>query len=297
MREENWQSVKEIFLAALECETDEERARFLAETCQNDSALRDEIESLLASHKQAETFIEEPAFAGIISPPLNGSPVVEKRIGHYRILREIGRGGMGAVYLAERADGEFEQRVAVKIMRQTFADSELARHFRRERQILAALNHPNIARLLDGGVTASGEPYFVMEYVEGVAIREYSEDRKLTIKERLELFLGVCSAVAYAHRNLIVHRDIKPSNILVTSDGTPKLLDFGLAKILDTSLEKQNLTQTATGFRAMTPAYASPEQLRGETITTASDIYSLGVVLYELLTGERPYNFKTNSYN
>ncbi len=198
---------------------------------------------------------------------------------------------MGAVYLAERSDGEFSQRVAVKIIRQTLADPGLVRYFKREREILASLNHPFIARLIDGGVGLDGSPFLAMEYVEGVPVNEFAERENLSVEEKLELFLKICDGVAYAHRNLIVHRDIKPSNIFVTADGTPKLLDFGLAKILESGA---NSLQTETALQPMTPAYASPEQLRGEPISTASDIYSLGVVLYELLTDHRPYYFKSN---
>ena len=207
-------------------------------------------------------------------------------IGHYRVVREIGRGGMGTVFLAKRDDGEFQQEVAIKVVSSAFLGRESLRRFRQERQILAGLNHPNIARLLDGGVTDDGLPFLVMEYVAGDPLTEYADKQSLSIDSRLRLFLRICRAFSYAHGNLIVHRDIKPSNILVTSDGEPKLLDFGLAKIID--IEKDEV-RTATNFRALTPAYASPEQLRGDAITTASDIYSLGVVLYELLTGTRPF--------
>ncbi|MGI8640590.1 MAG: serine/threonine protein kinase [Pyrinomonadaceae bacterium] len=210
-------------------------------------------------------------------------------------MREIGRGGMGVVFLAERADGEFYQQVALKVLRQILPDAEVIRYFKREREILASLNHPLIARLLDGGVTRDGLPFFVMEYVEGESVLEFAGRENLSITERLQLFLQICAAVGFAHKNLIVHRDIKPSNILITKNGVPKLLDFGLAKILDTNYSEADSAQTETAFPGMTPAYASPEQLRGQPITTASDIYSLGIVLYELLTAQRPYQFKTNN--
>jgi serine/threonine-protein kinase len=196
---------------------------------------------------------------------------------------------MGVVFLAKRNDGEFEQQVALKVVRQSIADSYLVDRFRRERQILAALDHPNIARLLDGGITENGEPYLAMEYVKGSPITAYVEEHGLTTKETLELFLKVCSAIVYAHQNLVVHRDIKPGNILVTENGEPKLLDLGLAKLMADDLVAMDAEQTQTEFRALTPAYASPEQLRGGPITTISDVYSLGVVLYECLTGKRPY--------
>ncbi|MGI8640223.1 MAG: protein kinase domain-containing protein [Pyrinomonadaceae bacterium] len=229
---------------------------------------------------EAEDFIENPAFeaASVFQSDANQT---EKHFGNYKIVREIGRGGMGAVFLAERDDGEFYQQVALKVLSQALPDKEIIRYFKREREILASLNHPLIARLLDGGVTADGLPYFVMEYVEGVSVLEFATRENLSITERLELFVQICAAVGFAHKNLIVHRDIKPSNILITQDGTPKLLDFGLAKIVDANFVDENQTQTA--FRAMTPAYASPEQTRGENVTTATDIYSLGVVLAELV--------------
>ncbi len=213
----------------------------------------------------------------------------EPNIGPYRIIRQIGQGGMGAVYLAERDDQQFKKQVAIKLVKRGMDTEFVLRRFLSERQILAALDHPNIARLLDGGTTADGRPYFVMEYIEGKPIAQYADEKKLTTVERLNLFRKVCSAVHYAHQNLVIHRDIKPSNILVTADGEPKLLDFGIAKLLNPELADQTVEATATVVRLLTPEYASPEQARGEQITTATDIYSLGVVLYELLTGHRPY--------
>ncbi len=285
MTEHGWQDVKEIFLNALEKDA-EERESFLDEVCNGDGSQRAELESLLKSHFEVEGFIETPAFK--IGEVFDGGTVArDQQFGNYTIIREIGVGGMGAVFLAKRSDGEFDQMVAIKIVRQAIAESHLIDRFKRERQILAPLNHPNIARLLDGGVSQNGQPFLAMEYVEGDTITRFSEQQDLSIREKIILFLKVCSAVSYAHRNLIVHRDLKPNNILVTADGEPKLLDFGLAKLLDASLNS-DAEQTQTAFRALTPAYASPEQLRGEPITTASDIYSLGVVLFELLTGERP---------
>ncbi|HEV3409601.1 MAG TPA: protein kinase, partial [Chthoniobacterales bacterium] len=208
--------------------------------------------------------------------------------------REIGRGGLGAVYLAARADDEYRKEVALKLIRRGLDTDDILRRFRTERQILAQLDHPNIARLLDGGTTDDGLPYFAMEYVRGEPINTYCDLHRLKLSERLELFRKVCAAVTYAHQNLVVHRDLKPSNILVTADGEPKLLDFGIAKLLSADHELV-FTQTAPGLRAMTPDYASPEQMKGEKITTASDVYSLGVLLYEVLSGQKPYRVKTRT--
>lgn len=213
----------------------------------------------------------------------------EPDIGQYKIIRRIGQGGMGAVYLAARADDQYQKQVAIKLVRTGMNSGFVLRRFLSERQILASLDHPNIARLLDGGTTPDGRPYFVMEYIEGEAITEYCDKNRLSTIERLKLFQKVCAAVHYAHQNLVIHRDIKPSNILVTSDGTPKLLDFGIAKLLNPETADQPAETTATAAGMMTPVYASPEQVRGQSVTTASDVYSLGVLLYQLLTGHRPY--------
>ncbi|MEQ1922887.1 MAG: protein kinase, partial [Pyrinomonadaceae bacterium] len=290
MDEQRWKTVKEMFLQALEIGV-ESRPAFLDKTCRGDAELRNEVESLLATHNDAADFIEQPAFdnSRVFS---NGFDDIEKHFKNYKIIREIGAGGMGAVFLAERDDGEFAQQVAIKIIRQAVADREIIDRFRRERQILANLNHPNIAKLLDGGVSANGEPFLAMEYVEGELITQFAETNHLPLEQRLNLFLKVCDAVQYAHQNLIVHRDIKPSNVIVTKTGEPKLLDFGLAKLLG---DEHDLEVTQTAFRALTPAYASPEQLANLPITTASDIYSLGVVFYELLAGRRPFRFENKS--
>jgi len=221
-------------------------------------------------------------------------PDLEWRLGNYKIVKEIGRGGMGTVYLAQRADEQYEKRVAIKLIKRGMDTDSVLRHFRMERQILAGFDHPNIARLFDGGMTENGLPYFIMEYVEGLPIDEYCNAQGLSISERLKLFQAVCAAVSYAHRHLVIHRDIKRSNILVTVDGVPKLLDFGIAKILQEETAGEPLA-TVTSMRLMTPEYASPEQVRGEPVTTASDVYSLGVVLYELLTGHSPYQFTSQS--
>ena len=218
-----------------------------------------------------------------------------RRIGPYQTLREIGRGGMGVVWLATRADDAYQKQVAIKLVWPGPESGEVLRRFRQERQILANLEHPNIARMLDGGTTEEGWPYVVMEYIEGQSITHYCTAHQLSLNERLQLFRTVCDAVQYAHQNLVVHRDLKPGNILVTEGGTVKLLDFGIAKLLNPDLSPDDSAATRTGLHLMTPEYASPEQVRGEAITTASDVYSLGVVLYELLTGQRPYQFKNHS--
>jgi non-specific serine/threonine protein kinase/serine/threonine-protein kinase len=285
----DWQLVKDAFAEAYDLPA-EERVSFLNDIRRRSPELYDEVSSLLAAADQPENIIENNAVdlasnVARIEPDLTG-----RQFGNYRIIREIGCGGMGAVFMAERDDGQFKMQVALKVVRQSVVDSDTLKSFLAERQILADLHHPHIAALYDGGITDMGEPFLAMEYIEGRPLTEYAAENKLSIRERLELFLKVCSAVSFAHRNLIIHRDIKPSNIIVTAGGEPKLLDFGLAKAL--SFET-NRTQTA--FRAFTPAYASPEQFRGGIVTTASDIYSLGVVLYELLTGREPYNIENKS--
>lgn len=278
-----WQKTKDLFALVLE-QPVEQRQGFLRESCGDDPELREEVESLLQAHDETEQLLDRKEY-GVASVFKQTGAVYEgKEFGRYKIVREIGRGGMGAVFLAERSDGEFQQQVALKVVRRTFADTELARRFRRERQILASLNHPNIARLLDGGVSNEGEPFLVMEYVEGARIDDYCKKHNLPTRARLRLFLEVCRGVSYAHQNLIVHRDIKPSNVLVTADGTPKLLDFGIAKLLDAEHADEH---TETSFRAFTPDYAAPEQVSGGQITTASDVYSLGVLLDDLLHGVR----------
>ncbi|HEU4564502.1 MAG TPA: serine/threonine-protein kinase [Gemmatimonadaceae bacterium] len=278
--------IEEIFDAVLDAPAPE-RDTLLDAACAGDAALRDEVLSLLAAHE-----VESPALEEIVrraAADLVDGAALAERIGPYRLERELGRGGMGLVYLAERADGHYRRRVAIKLVRGSIDRPELRRRFEAERRILAALDHPNIAHLLDGGITRDGTPYLVMEYVNGLPVDEYCDRMRLTIGERLRLFATIARAVHHAHRNLVVHRDLKPSNILVAADGTPKLLDFGIAKILDPGLIDSTLPLTGTGMRLMTPEYASPEQVRGEPVTTASDVYSLGVVLYELLTGHRPF--------
>ena len=256
--------------------------------------VKQEVLGLLAAQEHAESYfdglVEE--VAGSARSELQVASREQRRIGPYRTLRILGRGGMGVVLLAERVDGQFEQQVALKLVRSGMTDDAAIRRFLAERQILARLQHPGIARLLDGGISDDGLPYFVMEYVEGTPIHEYCDDRKLPIEERLRLLCSVGEAVQFAHRNLVVHRDLKPGNILVTQDGECRLLDFGIARLLD---HDGDGTSTVTTSRALTPLYAAPEQIRAEAATTATDIYSLGVVLYELMTGVRPWEAEGRS--
>ena len=289
MKAEKWDQIKDLFNSALERQP-AERSQFLREACRGDDALRAEVESLISSHDQGSTFIEKPA-AELASDAVQEG----QRIGSYQVIREIGSGGMAVVYLAVRADDQYRKRVAIKVVKKGADLDEIPRRFRNERQTLAALDHANIVRLLDGGGTDDGVPYLVMDYVEGTPITEYCDSHRLSIDERLELFRTVCGAVHYAHQNLVIHRDLKPGNILVTADGIPKLLDFGIAKLLNPEFSAQTLLVTQADLRLMTPEYASPEQVRGQPITTATDVYSLGVLLYELLTGYRPYRLKDQS--
>jgi len=286
------EEIESIFESAIELAS-RDRERWLAERCAGDPRLRAEVDALIAGHERAEGILEVNV-AAAATAVLDG---VERgrRIGAYRVVRELGRGGMGVVYLAERDDGQYEQRVAIKLLRASPDADDLHRRFLAERQILASLQHHGIAQLLDGGVTDGRIPFLVMEYVDGAPITAYSDQRKLDIGERLALFKDVCSAVHYAHQNLIIHRDIKPGNILVSPDGGVKLLDFGIAKLLNPGVSAVDQPRTRTELRAMTPEYASPEQVRGENVTTASDVYALGVVLYELLSGQRPYQLMSGS--
>lgn len=295
MHAENWKTIKDILLAALKLAPSErreflQRADISAET-------RAEVESLLSVEMEAEDFMSLPVgeFSRDFLDPQEpvADLLINQQIGIYEIVSELGVGGMGAVYLAARADGKFEQRVAVKMLKREFNTEKIRRTFKREKEILATLAHPNIATLLDAGTTDDGIPYLVMEYVKGEPIDEFCRSRALSLNTRLKLFNKVCDAVAFAHRNLIVHRDLKPSNILITEDGEPKLLDFGISKLLDANTEDAS---HVTQMGALTPQYASPEQLMGEPVTTATDIYSLGVILFHLLTESYPHHIfnKTN---
>ena len=309
MTSERYQRVKNVFQAAREQDASECSA-FLDQACADDVELRSLVEALLLSDRKDSGFLgpqaidlpgAQAAEAAEISVPAmdfaEGDPAPDsaeylagRRVGLYRILREIGHGGMGTVYLAERADGQYRKRVAIKLVNPHLGTEDILRRFRNERQVLAALDHPNIARLLDGGATEDGLPYLVMEYVEGVRIDTWCDSHKLPIRDRLNLFRKICAAVQYAHEKQVIHRDIKPGNILVTADGTPELLDFGIAKMLNPELSDS--AETTIGPTPMTPGYASPEQWRGERVGPASDIYALGVVLYNTLTGQLPYSLQ-----
>jgi serine/threonine-protein kinase len=289
MKVDRWRRIEELFEAAVELEP-ARRAELLERECAGDTMLFKQVESLILSEREAGSFIDGAIRHAAQEYEADQShPLMDRRIGPYEVVREIGHGGMGDVYLAHRADDEYQKQVAIKLVRSGLATSEVLRRFRSERQILANLDHPNIARLLDGGTTDTGAPYVVMDYVDGVPVDEYCDRNSLSIEDRLRLFGKICSAVHYAHQNLVVHRDIKPGNILVTAEGEPRLLDFGVAKLLKSAEPLATIAETR-GVAGMTPEYASPEQIRGEAITTASDIYSLGVVLYELLVGRRPYS-------
>ena len=292
---DRWKLIDQILDELLDSSASQ-RETILTKHCGADANLRLEVEKLLAATEKASDFMEVSALESA-SQALDletTESLIGKRVGNYRLLKLIGRGGMGKVFLASRNDDEFRKTVAVKLVNPFWSDDEMAQRFRRERQILAKLEHPNIARLLDGGTTQDKVSFLVMEYVQGIPITEYCKDKCKTTNQRLKIFLKVCEAVKFAHQNLIIHRDLKPNNILVTVDGTVKLLDFGVAKLLQPDLldVSGNLT---LGTNILTPNYASPEQLKGETITTASDVYSLGVLLYELLSGNRPYDLKDKS--
>ncbi len=288
-----WEQVREVVDAVLDLPP-EKRASYLDQVCP-ESSVRRYVESLVVSFEHANKFLDEPAVAhcpeGV--EPDDVESWNGRRVGPYQVVEEIGRGGMGSVYRALRADDQYQREVAIKVVRGGVHTGLSLARFRAERQILADLDHPNIARLLEGGSTEDGQPYFVMEYIQGEPLDLYCDKYKLTVTGRLELFRTVCSAVQYAHQKLVIHRDIKPSNILVAKQGIPKLLDFGIAKILGPDSGLSSADRTNTMVRLLTPEYASPEQWRGETITTSSDVYSLGVVLYELLTGHRPYSLST----
>ena len=316
----NWERVKQLFEAALGLEPSQ-RSAFLIANC--DETLRQQVEQLLLNYKEASSFLDVPLLDSKIAATPVGTnekpealtqkglelvdvlaaaaspgaqdPMIGRQLGAYKLIRRVGLGGMAVVYLAARADDEYRKQVAIKVVQPGLDSHDLLKRFRNERQTLAELDHPNIVRLLDGCSTPDGLPFLVMDYVEGCAIDDYCDLHKLCVDERLGLFARVCEAVKYAHEKGIVHRDLKPGNILVTPDGIPKLLDFGIAKVLNSGFSSTMGSATQTRTRCMTPAYASPEQMRGKPVTTATDVYSLGVVLYELLTGHRPYKLKRHT--
>ncbi len=303
MKPERWQEVERIYHDALGCE-EGERVAFVERACSSDRALHAEVESLLQYAQRPAKFFDGPALE-VVARKLAAdlgtqndartSKMIDARIAQYRIVGKLGAGGMGDVYRAVRADDQYEKQVAIKLVRQGLDTESVFARFRQERQILAGLEHENIARLIDGGTTSEGDPYFVMELVDGQPIDEYCDERKLGTDARLALFRTVCAAVQYAHQRLVVHRDIKPSNILVTAEGVPKLLDFGIATILSSQPDSAKSAPTLTAQRVMTPQFASPEQFRGEVITTAADVYSLGVVLYKMLAARSPYRVDNDS--
>ncbi len=286
MTPERWREVQALFDAALE-RAPEQRASFVHGACGDDAALRHEVESLLRADGATSTALDTTADRALgLAPPAAAAP---ERVGAFVIDRPIGAGGMGEVYLAHRAEGGFEQQVAVKLIRAGAGSGQVVQRFTRERQILARLSHPNIARLFDGGATADGRPYFVMEYVDGQPIAAHCDARRAPLAERLRLMADVCDAVHYAHRSLVIHRDLKPDNILVTDAGVVKLLDFGIARLVDPE-EGVAVAITDPRQRVLTAQYAAPEQVRGEPITTATDVYALGVLAYQLVAGAPPYS-------
>jgi serine/threonine protein kinase/Flp pilus assembly protein TadD len=294
MTPERFASIDRLFEQALALPPGD-RADFLHRECGQDNDLYTEVESLLAADQAAAASIaparSEPAAAASLPEAQSQQQGVDcgLRLGPYLLVRELGRGGMGAVYQAIRSDGEFLQTVAIKLVKRGMDSESILQRFRAERQILAGLSHPNIANLLDGGTAPDGRPYLVMEYIEGQSLLDYAEERRLDVRARIELFRPICRAVAHAHRHHVLHRDLKPANVMVTSEGTPKLLDFGIAKLLLPELVAGGVPITETDARLMTPDYASPEQIRGEDLTQSTDVYSLGVMLYRILTGKQPY--------
>ena len=292
MNSAKWKTVKEVFTTTLDL-PESERESFLADY---DAGICEEVRNLLAAHFEAEDFIAAPFFTekGIAEDETKDS-FIGKQIENYLISEKIGAGGMGAVYLAERINSDFKGKVALKLIKRGMDSDAILKHFATERRILSTLKHPNIAGLLDGGISSEGLPFFVMEYVDGKPLNQFCRENHLSLEERLEIFRRICAAVEYAHKNLVVHRDLKPSNVVVTEDGTPKLLDFGIAKLL--ADDESETTVTMTQGKMFTPEYASPEQILGKNVTTATDVYSLGVILYELLSQHRPFDVKGKSYD
>lgn len=290
--------LESMFERALDVPAAERRA-FVASACDGDRAFEAEVIALLAAEESTAGLLDTPLAE--LAAPLFAAEQEEggigpgRRIGPYTIVREIGRGGMGTVYLAERADGAYEQQVALKVVNAGILTPELEQRFLRERQILARLDHPGIARLLHGGLTPQGHPYLAMQLVDGQPITAWANARALDVDARLRLFLDVCDAVQYAHRRLVVHRDLKPSNIVVTAEGSARLLDFGIARLL--TGDGDDDASTRTGLLLLTPEYAAPEQLRGEPATASTDVYALGVVLYELLAQRPPFEPGSGSWS
>lgn len=296
MGDERWQKLKQIFSEAVELQG-KKRQDYLNNACGDNKKLKRDVLSLLKAYDQTgaiDRSIDE--FRNSVFSEVESVDMTGRIIGSYKIIDNLGQGGMGSVFLAERADDQFDQQVALKLLKNGFISDNQTRRFLAERQILASLNHTNIATLLDGGVTEYGQPWFVMEYVEGLPICQYCDKHQLNIQKRLNIFLSVCEAVQFAHQKLVIHRDLKPSNILVNDNGQVKLLDFGISKVLTPNdVISINKPETVTGLFPLTPEYASPEQIKNEGVTTASDIYQLGIVLYELLTGYRPYEVEGRS--
>lgn len=284
-----WGRIQALFHEALELDP-APREQLLGRAAKQDPEVASQVRSLLASHEQAAGFLEPPAHS-----PFRASVGPGDHLGPYRILDLIGRGGMGVVFRGVRDDEHFTKEVAIKLIGPGLQSEDLLKRFRAERQILAMLDHPHIARLIDGGTAPDGSPYLVMEHVSGMPLVEYCDRRRLGIDARLRLFLEICDAVQFAHQHLVVHRDLKSENILVTDDGSPRLLDFGIARLISQEQGRSEGTVTAPMHRMLTPDYASPEQVRGEPVTVASDVYSLGVILYEILTGTRPLRFTTRT--
>ncbi len=291
MNSAKWKTVKEIFSATLDLPKIERKSFLLG--C--DAEIGKEVENLLAAHFEAENFISDPFFIekGIAEDETKDS-FTGTKIENYLILEKLGAGGMGAVYLANRVNSDFKQKVALKIIKRGMDSDTILKRFATERRILSTLKHPNIAQLIDGGISSAGLPFFVMEFIDGKPLNEFCRENTLTLKTRLEIFRQICAAVEHAHKNLVIHRDLKPSNVLIAKDGNPKLLDFGIAKLL--SNDDPSDATTAAQEKMFTPEYASPEQILGGNVTTATDIYSLGVILYELLAEQRPFNIKGKSF-